>query len=222
MDLGWGLGGAKLDSWSKKSCAPGSCKGWWSSAYCQNSPKTLQDEVKWFSCWIWALETEEEDISIEGGGRGGWGSTSQNLRGSYRFVLWVHSLHSIKETYTIFYIVCGWNLWYTKLLLGYPYAINGVYAISMTVFVLTLSITTVLKINPADPSAHVSGVEFESCSMAVHWCFLAVHFCFAWSSALESCSLAFLQFRMWLMRAFSWVKDLPNAHDSKSGSIWHG
>ena len=40
-------------------------------------------------------------------------------------------------------------------LLGYPYAINGVYTISMTVFVLTLSITTMLEINPADPSAHV-------------------------------------------------------------------
>ena len=72
-----------------------------------------------------------------------------------------------REMYIVFYIVCGWSLWYAKLL-GYPYAINGVYAISMTVFVLTFSITTVLEINPADPSAHISGVEFEGCSMAVH------------------------------------------------------
>ena len=68
-----------------------------------------------------------------------------------------------REMYIAFYIVCGWSLWYVKLLLGYLYAINGVYAISMTVFVLTLSIITMLKINPADPSAHVSGVEFEGC-----------------------------------------------------------
>ena len=46
MDLGRGLGGAKLDSWSKESCAPGSCEGRSSSAYRRNSPKALQDEVK--------------------------------------------------------------------------------------------------------------------------------------------------------------------------------
>ena len=93
-----GLGGWELDSWSRESCTPGRS----SSAYRRNNPKALHDEVKWFSCWIWALEMEEEEVSVEGGGRmaGGWGSTSWNLWGSCRFVLWVHGLHSIKERWT--------------------------------------------------------------------------------------------------------------------------
>ena len=69
-----------------------------------------------------------------------------------------------------------------------------------------------LEISPTDPGADVPGLEFEVHSRAMHWRFLTVHLCFAWSNVLESCFLEFLQVRMWLVKVFSWAKDLPYAH----------